>query len=144
MWSCFYVSANTVVAYSSMYGTGKSQKPKSYNLKLVLWHNQRQEHMKEARKNVGITEDEEELWTDTETGEAWLWDGIYIIDVNGRRSCTKQMLCTQSETMKTTYVKSLFTKSAVRKSINQETKQLIYKIKKKVWKIRVYVLYAVS
>ena len=66
----------------------------------------------------------------TESGEAWLWDGIYIIDVNGRRSCTKQMLCTQSETMKTTYVKSLFTKSAVRKSINQETKHLTYKIKK--------------
>ena len=40
--------------------------------------------MKEARKNVGITEDEEELWTDTETGEAWLWDEIYIIDIDYR------------------------------------------------------------
>jgi len=28
--------------------------------------------MTEARKNVGITEDEEELWKDIETGQTWL------------------------------------------------------------------------
>jgi len=27
---------------------------------------------KRSKKKVGITEDEEELWKDTETGEAWL------------------------------------------------------------------------
>lgn len=68
------------IAYPSTYGTGKSQTPKSYNLKLVLWHSQRQEHMIEARKNVGITEDE--LWKDTESGETWLWEEIYIIDMS--------------------------------------------------------------
>jgi hypothetical protein len=35
--------------------------------------------MIEATKNVGISEDEEELWTNTETGEASLWDEINII-----------------------------------------------------------------
>jgi len=60
-----------------MYGTDKSQEPKSYNLKLVLWHSQRQENKIEARKKVGIAEDEEELWVGgTETGEALLWDEI--------------------------------------------------------------------
>jgi hypothetical protein len=77
------------------------------------------------------------------TGLAVRWN-IYYRYVNGRRLWTKQMLCAQSETMKATYFKSLLTKGAVRKSINPETKHLTYKIKKKVWKIRVCVLYAVS
>jgi len=41
--------------------------------------------------------------------------------------------------MNTTYVKSLFTKSAVHKLIKEETKHPTYKMKK-VWKRRVYVI----
>jgi hypothetical protein len=55
----------------------------------------------------------------TETGVAWLWDEIYIVDksVEGHELSKCYV---HNETSKTTYVKSILTKGAVQKFINPE------------------------